>query len=268
MMKIIQITDTHFVSPGNTLHGLDPRKRLNACIDDLNAHHSDAELCIITGDLADCGDRSAYEDLEQSLSQLRIPVRLMIGNHDDRGTFKDVFHEVACDEHGFVQSVVETPLGRLLLLDTVATGHAEGAFCELRARWLDSRLAEAPRTPAYLFMHHPPFEIGLPSLDRIRLLGPDLLRSVLQRYDNVRHMFFGHVHRPISGSWLGVPFSMLRATNHQVPLDFQTIRPVPKSHEPPAYAVALIDAETVVVHLNDYLDRSELPLPADAERVA
>ena len=61
----------------------------------------------------------------------------------------------------------------------------------------------------------------------------------LRSADNIRHQFFGHVHRPISESWRGIPYSTLRGINHQVPFDFNSIEVVPKSHELPAYSVVL-----------------------------
>ena len=48
----------------------------------------------------------------------------------------------------------------------------------------------------------------------------------------------------------------MRGTNHQVPFDFLALEKVPKSHEPPAYAVAFLDEAQTVVHFHDYLDRS------------
>ncbi|MFJ2992444.1 metallophosphoesterase [Pandoraea sp. NPDC087047] len=72
MTKIIHITDTHLVTPGELLYGLDPYQRLVACIDDILAHHTDAECCVITGDLThrdqvtvhfhDYLDKSAMKD--------------------------------------------------------------------------------------------------------------------------------------------------------------------------------------------------------------
>jgi len=59
-MKIIQITDTHLMPRGTDLYGLDPCKRLETCIESINEYHADADLCIITGDLTDQGDREAY----------------------------------------------------------------------------------------------------------------------------------------------------------------------------------------------------------------
>jgi hypothetical protein len=73
---------------------------------------------------------------------------------------------------------------------------------------------------------------------------------------DIRHIFFGHVHRPVSGSWRGVPFSALRGLNHQVWLDFSVSQGIPCSLEPPAYAVILIDADSTIVHLHDFLDPS------------
>jgi hypothetical protein len=57
----------------------------------------------------------------------------------------------------------------------------------------------------------------------------------------------------------------MRGTNHQVPFDFETVEWVPKSHEPPAYAVAFIDAGQVIVHFHDYLDASTVPYGKKSE---
>ena len=67
------------------------------------------------------------------------------------------------------------------------------------------------------------------------------------------------VHRPIAGSWRGIPHSTLRGTNHQVPLDFDAVEVVPKSHEPPAYAVVFLEEGQTTVHFHDYLDTCRVP---------
>ena len=57
----------------------------------------------------------------------------------------------------------------------------------------------------------------------------------------------------------GTGGSSARALAHQVPLLFTDLPAVPKSHEPPSYAIALIDAEKVVVPMHDFLDATRLP---------
>ena len=72
-------------------------------------------------------------------------------------------------ENGFVQQMLETPLGRLLLLDTIKHGKNWGSYCEKRGAWLRSQLETAGSEAVYLFMHHPPLKIGIPYLNRISL---------------------------------------------------------------------------------------------------
>ena len=139
-MKIIQITDTHLMPRGTELHGLNPCERLEACISSIKEFHADAEMCIITGDLTDQGLRESYEDSREILQQLPMPFHPLIGNHDHRKIFSEVFPEVPLDEYGFVQQMLETPLGSFLLLDTVEHGKHWGSYCEKRGAWLQDVL--------------------------------------------------------------------------------------------------------------------------------
>ncbi len=262
-MKLIQVSDLHFVPPGTRLYGLDPRARLDAAIADINARHPDAELCLFTGDLTDSGAPEAYTSLRESLAALRLPYRLLIGNHDEREAFRRTFPETPCDENGFVQSIVQTPTGVLILLDTNLPGTDAGYYCAARQAWLRKALRESAGKPVYIFLHHPPFDIGIPRLDRVGLLEPEGFAAAI-RDNPPRHIFFGHVHRPVSGSWRGIPFSALRSTVHQVPLDFAAKPSLPDLFEPPNYNVILISPETTLVHHHDFLACETIP--ADAER--
>lgn len=257
-MKLIHITDPHLVTPGELLYGTDPFDRLVKCIDDALAHHADAALCVITGDLAHRGEPAAYHGLARQLQRLPMPVFPLLGNHDKRAPFHEAFPGVPRDEAGFVQAALRRGEGDFLFLDTLDEGVNGGKYCDARAAWLARRLEEAGERPVFLFMHHPPFGIGIPCLDRIALLEPAGFVAALGGRRNIRHLFYGHVHRPVCGSWRGIPVSTMRGLNHQVPFDLHTATHVPKSHEPAAYAVVFIDPEQVTVHFHDYLDRRTL----------
>ncbi|MDQ8726839.1 phosphodiesterase [Bradyrhizobium sp. LHD-71] len=257
MLKVIQITDCHLLPSGETVFGSNPETRLRACIADINRNHPDAALCVLTGDLAHHADPRAYAILSNCLRELVIPYRLMMGNHDDRAALRAAFPEVQMDEHGFVQSTFVTPEARLLFLDTTEPGVHTGAYCERRRAWLKGRLDEhSSGTPDYLFMHHPPFAIELPHIDQYVMAETDAsaLGDLLRQRRAPRHIFFGHVHRPVCGSWLGIPFSALRGTNHQSWLDFHAVKENICSLEPPAYAVIFIGPDRTIVHFHDYMD--------------
>ena len=250
-MKFIHLTDPHLVTPGETLKGLDPVARLEPALADIMANHADAECCVITGDLADIGEASAYAWLAERLARFELPCHLLIGNHDSRELFLAQFAATAVDGGGFVQSVVDTSAGKFLLLDTVEAGTHGGVYCEARQAWLRQTLDELAGEPVYLFMHHPPFDIHMPCLDRIGLAQQDALAGIVDGRDNIRHLFFGHAHRPICGNWRGISFSTLRATNHQVGLQFE--HPViDYVDEPPEYAVVFVDADRIVIHSHSY----------------
>jgi len=257
VFKFIHITDTHLVAQGQALYGLDPYRRLARCIDSVIAEHGDAALCVVTGDLADTGHPDAYRQLAQQLFPVRHAV---LGDRDpviDVKNRGDVIDQVPVDANGFVQYEVAIGGYRGLFLDTNEPGVSHGVLCEQRAQWLAERLAQSDE-PVLLFMHHPAFALGIPSMDRIALLDPAPLRRALQGQEHrIRHLFFGHVHRPIFGSWLGIPYSTLRGTNHQVALRLDDTPKIGGSHEPPQYGVVLLGEDTVTVHVHDFLDRSE-----------
>ena len=251
-MKFLQITDTHLIPAGGRLKNLDPEARLIPVFEDINRFHTDAEFCVITGDLADAGDAEAYCILQRELRRCSLPFHLLVGNHDHRESLLEHFPETLMDDNGFVQYAVETPTGVFLMLDTVEAETHAGAYCERRCDWLDRQLRRYDGQPIFLFMHHPPFNIYIRGLDRIGLVDKAEFAEVIEPHRaRIRHLFFGHVHRPICGNWMGISHSSLRGTNHQVRLDFES-EDLGFVDERPEYAVIFVDDAQVVVHTHQY----------------
>ncbi|RWK41303.1 MAG: phosphodiesterase, partial [Mesorhizobium sp.] len=70
------------------------------------------------------------------LRDLRVPTRLLLGNHDSRESFVRAFPDEARDSDGFVQSVHESSAGRLIFLDTLVEGYGHGSLSDGRLEWL------------------------------------------------------------------------------------------------------------------------------------
>ena len=259
-MKFVHVTDLHLVDPFEELWGLNPYKRLDACLSDIETYHGDAEFCVISGDLADRGEREAYVALRKRLEAFAIPTYLMIGNHDDRPAFVKAFPEAYLDERGFVQFERHAGGAVFLFLDTFKGEGSAGAYCEGRREWLKARLEAAGDTPVVIFMHHPPFDIEIPYMDRIKLEDPDLFEEALGRKERIRHIFFGHVHRPVFVNWKGVSCTALPATGHQVPLNRDSVG-TRYSDEPPMYAVVHLFDDRVVVNADCYMHRADCKMP-------
>ncbi len=258
MTKLIIFTDLHMVPEGTTIIGLDPYQRLAAGIAHVNAYHADADHVIFTGDLTHRADRLSYERLKGLLDTLAPPKAITIGNHDRRDVFLDVFSDCPTDENGFVQQAIDLPDCRLLLLDTLfappydyPNSHA-GLLCAARMDWLDRQLASAGDRPVMLFMHHPPHATGFTGMDMIRLVNEVEFYDLVKRHGNVLHIFAGHVHRTISGSSRGIPFSVFKSPVHQQPMPFDAPDASLSIDEPAAYGIAVMTDTGVLVHTEDY----------------
>jgi 3',5'-cyclic-AMP phosphodiesterase len=247
-MKIIHVSDVHFVPPGQRLLGFDPEARLREVVASVNLDHPDADLCVISGDLTDRGDVESYAFLRDALHNLTVPCRLMLGNHDRRAAFAKVFPEHIHSADGFVQTYHRGDEADLLLLDTLDEADpASGLLCEARLGWTGRALEAARERPVVVFAHHPPFRIGMPWFDGMLLRNGCDLMTLLAQHSQVAHLAFGHVHLDMSGIYRGLSFSATRGTAHKIAFS-QTREEAVYVDAGPSYDILLATADGVVVH--------------------
>jgi 3',5'-cyclic AMP phosphodiesterase CpdA len=257
MEKVIVFTDLHMLPEGGRIIGLDPYERLLKGVRHVNRLHPDAVRVLCTGDLTHRGDHASYLRLREVLAELQMPYSLLLGNHDNRGNFREVFPEMPVDSAGFVQRILDLPTGRLIMLDTLHEPphdfpYASGYLCDRRLAWLEGQLQSAGDRPTYIFMHHPPHAVGFPGMDEIRLVNEDAFYELVLRFKNLRHIFAGHIHRTISGSSRGIPFSIFKSPVHQQPMMLDVADCSLSVDEPGAYGILLLRDDGVLVHTEDY----------------
>ncbi len=242
-MRFIHITDMHITADDRPLYGLSPRGRLLAAFDCINRDFTDIAFVMMTGDLVNRGTVPEYLALRDILESLNAPHYLLLGNHDGRAEFREVFPDVPVDEHGFVQFSFTVEDSRFIVLDTLDEGKSTGLLCQKRLDWLAGQLAEAEGLETYLFLHHPP----------LRLEGGEAMAEMI--FGKVKHLFFGHLHRPLHGSWKGIPMSSQFSTLHQFVYNFGS-KVMQGSHEPPVFGAANLLNGNVVINPHSFLDAS------------
>lgn len=256
-LDFVILTDTHFTPKGQELYGVDPRERLDAAIRVINRDHPEIAFVLIPGDLTNWGTPAEYENLAEALSALRAPFVLMMGNHDLRAGFREVFKDGDDDGDGFVQALRVFPQASLITLDTLDENDATGAgaLCERRLGFLERALTDAPNDrPLLLAQHHPASATGLQNMDSIRLKSADQEWAAFERAGRrPDFMLHGHDHRPIFGTWRGVPFHIQRAIGHQLAFDLVTSDDFPGTLETPDYAYVRVGPEGVVIHHRPFL---------------
>jgi 3',5'-cyclic AMP phosphodiesterase CpdA len=241
-LKIIQITDTHLVQSGRVVNGVDPETQLRRAVDHVLAHHGDADLLVITGDLCNDGEPDAYALLRDILEPVPFPVRLMLGNHDRRPPFVAAFPDHPRDENGYIQSWLDTDFGRLLFLDSHEAEVIGGIYGEDRLAWLDGALEGAGALPVTVFIHHPPVYDGIGHFQEIGLHDDGaILRRLAAHAPGVRHIVFGHIHIPLAGtSPEGIAFSSAQACSHRFITDLEARDPWWTGGNP-CYRILMID---------------------------
>lgn len=250
-MKLLQMTDIHLTTPGQTIGGRDPNANFDRALDHALSLHRDAEALIITGDLSDWGEVADYRRLKARLESVAMPIHLCIGNHDDRENFLSVFPERE-GPGGFVQQVIPLSLGHAILLDTWGPETHAGHFCAARAAWLKTQL-ETLSGPLWLFMHHNAVPLRIAPMDKIMLLDADrFIATVAPHREKIRHIFHGHCHLPISGTVAGIPFSAPRGTNHAAWPDFAATRLLSAADLTESYAVIFATEDQTMVHMVEY----------------
>jgi 3',5'-cyclic AMP phosphodiesterase CpdA len=212
---LLHLSDTHLLSDHGKLYGsVSPDVTLKRIFTDLEAAGTRPEAIVLTGDLADLGQASAYRELkrivEPAARRLGAQVIWCMGNHDDRATFRQVLFGQAGSAKP-VDRVYDVHGLRVITLDTSVPGFHWGSLSGRQLDWLAEELAEPAPHGTILALHHPPLPCIQDLAVLVELREQHELREVVEGSD-VRAILAGHLHFSTSGTFAGVPVSVASAT--------------------------------------------------------
>ncbi|MGH8282251.1 MAG: 3',5'-cyclic-AMP phosphodiesterase [Gammaproteobacteria bacterium] len=198
-VHLLQITDTHlFAESGKTLYGVNTRESLR-CVLDTVARHPIPDLVLATGDLVHDESPAGYSALSDMLRTLNTPVAAIAGNHDALGPLCSI-----TSPHIRVGGTHTLGAWQIVLLNTLAPGKVGGHLDEAELRFLESALMRAHEFNILIALHHHPVPIGSTWLDRIALDNAGEFFDVVDRFDNVRGILWGHVHQAFESKRKGI----------------------------------------------------------------
>lgn len=186
-MRIVQLTDLHLPPVGTkTELGIDTRSNFLEMLPRATALQPD--LIVLSGDLCyDVGNAATYDWVKEKMDTLRLPYAVIAGNHDDSSLLGSAFGlAIQQKEVYFAQQSKAQPV---LFMDTAVATSSDAQLA-----WLKTQLADL-QEPVLLFMHHPPFPVGMPFMDRTWPFhrSADLM-AVLTRHSAPVYVFCGHYH--------------------------------------------------------------------------
>src|SRR5690554_5628977 len=212
---LLHLSDTHFLAGDEGLYGsIDTEQKLRALFGELEASGSRPEAIVFTGDLADKGEADAYLKLraivEPAARRLGAEVIWVMGNHDDRGTFRDLLLDEAPSTSP-IDRVYDVNGLRVISLDSTVPGHHYGEVTDAQLAWLSEVLSTPAPHGSILAMHHPPVPSVLDLAVTVELRGQKELAAVIRDSD-IRSIIGGHLHYSTTATFAGIPVSVASAT--------------------------------------------------------
>jgi Icc protein len=151
----------------------------------------------ITGDCAlNSGEKEDYATvtkLLQPIRQQRMPIHLLLGNHDNREHFWEVLQEEKSAKRPLADkqvAIVRTPRANWFILDSLEkTLSTPGYLGTEQLDWLGSALDKNAQKPALILVHHNP---GLGA--NMGLKDTSAFLDVIRPRKQVKAYIFGHTH--------------------------------------------------------------------------
>lgn len=194
-LRLALLSDTHIpANAAEAYRGFTPVDNLRHVAAQVSK--ADVQATIIGGDLARLiGTAEDYGRLQALLAPIseKMPVGLILGNHDNRANFLATFPSSAGTSQGVRNKhvmVLEEQQLRFILLDSLlAPDVTPGQLGLAQRTWLAQYLASAKAVPTMVFVHHTLDDNDGALMDVERLFG------VIRPHAHVKAILYGHSHR-------------------------------------------------------------------------
>ncbi len=204
-INLLQITDCHLTKdPSGDLLGVVTQESLAAVLAQIDNDIStkrcpEPDLVLATGDIAQDASEEAYTHFRQALKRYPCPSRWFPGNHDD-GQKMDVL----LSDGEELEKVWVSDNWVIVTLDSSVRGAVHGHLAPSELEILEKQLHAHQGKHILVSFHHHPVDIGSAWLDKIGLHNRDELFDVLDQYDNVKGVLWGHIHQDFESKRKGV----------------------------------------------------------------
>lgn len=212
MVHILQLTDTHlFADPQGSLYDINTRNALTQVIAHVKKTVKHIDVVLLTGDLVHDESVDGYLVLKSIVSDLGSPAYYLPGNHDNPAVMQQTLDN--CAAHNLVS--YESDNWSVVLLDSTVQGRVEGQLSEPLLDELEQFLSTKREKHILVALHHHMIDVHSPWLDALNLRNSDQLKSLLEKFTNVKLVVNGHVHQEIDAQRNGIRYLGTPATCFQ-----------------------------------------------------
>jgi Icc protein len=201
VFRILHITDPHLHAHADArMRGVNTFETFKTVIDTATSDAAPPQAILATGDLVQDETRAGYERFRKALEPCGLPVYCIPGNHDAPNLMSEVLSRAPFQFCG----TVERNDWQLILLNTRIRGDDGGELDKAQLQDLESQLGKAAADHVLICMHHHPVPMGSRWLDGVALHNPDEFLEIVDDFDHVRGILWGHVHQALDRRRKGV----------------------------------------------------------------
>ncbi|WBE25194.1 3',5'-cyclic-AMP phosphodiesterase [Denitrificimonas caeni] len=211
--SVVQLSDSHlFAALDGRLLGMDTHDSLRQVIALVEAEQEQVDVLLCTGDISQDGSQSSYQRFAKMVNALGVPMRWFAGNHDERLALQQV-----CAQTDWLESVYDVGAWRIVLLDSSVVNKVHGELAQDQLDILAQALRSAGDRHVLIGLHHHPVPIHSKWMDKIGLHNAAQMLSIIQQYNNVKAVIWGHVHQEFDQQehgirWLAAPSTCVQFT--------------------------------------------------------
>ena len=212
VIRLIQLSDMHIFGDENSkLLGVNTRESFQAILNLVKQEYDKIDAFILSGDLSQDGSAIAYQHIAEVLNPFATPIYWVPGNHDDANVMSQVYplHLVRNEKHILFNQ------WQIILLNSQKPGAVEGYLDDEQLDYLQQCLQNYPKHRALIFFHHHPLSVGCDWLEPIGLTNAKDFWSIIEKYSQVKSVFFGHVHQLFEAQVKNIPCFSIPSTCFQ-----------------------------------------------------
>lgn len=240
-IRIGQLSDTHFLAPGDDPEGgfgYDIDAAFDAVLGDIDRQHAEAalDLIVVTGDVADHGRAAQYQVAVEAFGRLPVPVVVTPGNHDQDALFSDGFADKTItprvvDIENWSFLLVDSNAG--IMLDAQDGSRVDpeyhdrlwgnGLLGSAEADWVRETCASTDAEHVFIWQHHP---VGTGN----GVVGPTPAferewQDLLAASPKIRGIGAGHTHMPNLIDFHGCPVHVCPSLKTNFDAEITTMLP-------------------------------------------
>ncbi|MEP6160219.1 MAG: 3',5'-cyclic-AMP phosphodiesterase [Halieaceae bacterium] len=192
-LHLLQVTDTHLSrDEGGTLLGLDTDFSLQQVIQLAQRERGQFDLVLATGDISDHGAQESYIRAAAYMDSFNAPVAWLVGNHDCADTMTST---LGGDEG--LDRALQAGSWLIVMLNSQIPGEVGGELGPEELEWLQRCLDHAATESLHCLvcLHHHPVPMNSGWIDEQMVADREAFFALLDQYDCVRGVLWGHVHQ-------------------------------------------------------------------------